>query len=404
MKGSPLSAARLTVARLLGAAAGWASRATGRGEGETLPGVLILRLAPDALARLSANRSTTLISGTNGKSTTTALIVTALGRPTTTNPLGANVASGVVTALAASSQRTTVLEVDELSLRRIASDTRAHLIVAMNLTRDQLDRAGEVGRIERDWHRTFAESGAHVIANAADPLVVSAVGDAPATWVDPGWSWPGDSMVCPACTELLTRVEGRWFCTCGLHQPTANYRVEGTTLVLPDGSRLPIEVPLPGRVNVANMAFAVATVAHHGVSAQDALARCANVREVSGRYSTIEVGGRPALLMLAKNPAGWAAALDMLRPDDAVVFSVNAQLLDGADTSWLWDVSFEEFGGRVVGAHGHNRHDLALRLEVAGADPRVDADIDAVARQLPKADRLVVLATYTSFRELRRRR
>lgn len=364
----------------------------------------MLGIAPDALAQLSVNRSITLVSGTNGKLTTTALIVAALEIPVATNALGANLTAGVVSALAASRHSTAVLEVDELHLPYIAQATGADVIVALNLSRDQLDRTGEVGNVAQAWRSTFDSCRAHVIANALDPNVVAAVGSASVTWVDPGWSWTSDSVVCPTCTELLLHADGRWFCTCGLRQPDADYRVSGTTLTLPDGTDVELDVSLPGAANVGNAAFAVAAAAQRGVAASDAAARITRVRDVSGRYATIEVGGRSALLVLAKNPAGWAASLPMLRPDDAVLISVDAQLADGADTSWLWDVPFDALAGRVVGAHGDSRHDLAVRLETAGAEPRVDADIDSLARQLPPAGRLVVVATYTTFSDLRRRR
>lgn len=395
---------RLAIARSLGVLAGWASRVTKRGDGAALPGSVMMSLVPDALAQLSVDRSITLVSGTNGKLTTTAMIVAALDRPVATNAIGANLTSGVVTALAASPHATAVLEVDELYLPSIARETNADLVIALNLTRDQLDRMGEVSMVARAWHEAFATCGTHVVANTTDPHVVAAVGDAPVTWVDPGWSWTDDSVVCPACTALLARTDGRWFCSCGLRQPDADYCVCGSLLTLPDGTTIELDVSLPGAVNIGNTAFAVAAAAHHGVAAADAVERIARLQDVQGRYATIVVGGRLALLLLAKNPAGWAATLPMLRPDDAVLISVTAQIFDGADTSWLWDVPFEELAGRVVGAHGDSRHDLAVRLEVAGADPRVDADMDALVRQLPSAPRLVVVATYTSFTELRKRR
>lgn len=368
----------------------------------TVAGAVMVRIAPDALRQLSAGRWIALVSGTNGKSTTTAMTVAALGGTPATSSTGANLPSGIASALAGSSSPTAVLEVDELYLDRVAHDTEPDVIVALNLTRDQLDRMAEVGQVERRWRACLADAGAHVVANAADPHVVAAVGSTSATWIDPGWSWTADSVVCPTCTGLLDRTDAGWSCACGLRQPAADYRVSGSSLVLPDGAQLPLPLELPGIVNRGNAAFAVAVAALRGVDPLEAVGRIQGVRQVLGRYGTIRLGGRPALLLLAKNPAGWAAALPMLRDDDVVLVSINARGLDGFDTSWLWDVPFEAMASRVVGAHGDNRHDLAVRLEVAGAAPLVDADAGRLAGRLPQGGRLVVLANYTAFSDLRR--
>ncbi len=138
-----------------------------------------------------------------------------------------------------------------------------------------------------------------------------------------------------------------------------------------------------------------------GVEPEVAAARLADVDVVDGRYAELDLGGRPARLFLAKNPAGWAAALAMIEPGAQLMVGINARIADGTDTSWLYDVPFERLEGRVVGAIGDRRDDLAVRLHYAGATPVVDADPVALAAALPPGP-LVVAANYTAFRELRR--
>ncbi|MCX6431788.1 MAG: MurT ligase domain-containing protein [Actinobacteria bacterium] len=395
--------ARLAVARAVGASAGAASRISGRGQGIVVTGHLIQSIAPDALAQLSAGRSTVLVSGTNGKSTTTAMIAAALGGAVATNTTGANMSGGVIEAYSRSSARVAAMEVDELYVPAIGSATKPEIFVALNLSRDQMDRMHEVGAVARRWSGYLDGSEVHVIANATDPNIVAAVGTRSATWVDPGWVWRQDSVVCPRCTAVLTWEAATWSCTCGLRQPVADYTVDGDVVHLPAGASVRLDLSLPGAVNRGNAAFAIAVAERMGVGVDDAVRRISTIDEVEGRYGSIQVGERSARTLLAKNPAGWASLLPMLGDDDVLIVSINADEVDGLDTSWLWDVPFEELAGRTVGAHGVHRADVAYRLEVAGARPVVDADVHQLARRM-KEGPLVIAATYGSFEALRGRR
>ena len=159
---------------------------------------------------------------------------------------------------------------------------------------------------------------------------------------------------------------------------------------------------LPGTVNRGNAAFAVAAAVVLGVRAETAAAAAGRgATTVDGRYATLHLGAREAQLMLAKNPAGWAAALSMIDSGSVLAVGINARIADGTDTSWLYDVPFERLAGRYVGAIGDRRHDLAVRLHYAGALPVVDDDPVRLAAQLPHGP-LVVAANYTAFREMRR--
>jgi UDP-N-acetylmuramyl tripeptide synthase len=400
--GASVAPVRLTVAKWVGTAVGAASRMSGRGQGIVLAGRTINALAPDALAQLSAGRSTVLVSGTNGKTTTTAMIVASLGGAVATNNSGANMPAGIVEAYARSTCSLAVMEVDELYAPVVGMSTLPTVFVALNLSRDHMDRVHEVGLIAQRWSGFLDDRETHVIANAADPNIVAAVGAHSATWVDPGWGVRDDSLVCPHCTALLDWDSSGWSCSCGIRQPVADYVVDGEVVRTSMGTSLQLDLALPGAVNRGNAAFAIAVAQHLGVESEVASRRIAAVDEVAGRYGIITVGGREARTLLAKNPAGWASVLPMLDTEAVIIISINAREADGFDTSWLWEVPFEELGGRAVGVHGEQRADLALRLEVAGVMPVIEKDINLLARKLPEGP-CVVLANYTAFTALRGR-
>ena len=158
MSNGALFAAKLAVARALGAA----SRTSGRGGGTTLPGRVLLRLDSEAIARLGAGlvRGKTIISATNGKTTTAGMIATVLaadGRKPVHNRAGSNMAWGVATALLEQNGREGLFEVDEAWLPRVAAQLKPSLIVLGNLFRDQLDRYGEMEALADEWARVVAE-------------------------------------------------------------------------------------------------------------------------------------------------------------------------------------------------------------------------------------------------------
>lgn len=393
---------RLSTALGIGRLAGGLSRRLGRGSGTVVRGRVALAVAPDALTQLAAGRRTIVVTGTNGKSTTTRLVAAALGGDVATNSGGANMAPGILTALDESRSGTAVLETDELHVPSVLRSTRPQVILTLNLTRDQLDRTHEVSRTAQVWARAFRERPIRVVANAADPHVVDAALAGRPLWVDPGLRWTEDASVCPRCGHILQWSRaGRWSSVCGFEMPDPDYTLTPRGVRLRDGREIPFTLELPGEVNRGNAVFAIAVADLLGVPPEQAAARLAGVEEVDGRYSTLQLGRRPATLFLAKNPAGWAAALSMIEEGSVLAVGINARIADGTDTSWLYDVPFERLAGRFVGATGDRRDDLAVRLHYAGAHPVVDVDLVRLAATLPEGP-LVVAANYTAFREMRR--
>jgi UDP-N-acetylmuramyl tripeptide synthase len=417
---------------------------------------VILALEPRALARFSLGRCIVLVSGTNGKTTTTRLLAKALvaasGQEVLTNLSGANLPTGLATALAAGAGAgdsrllgPAVLEVDEAWLPRVAEQVAPAVVVMLNLSRDQLDRNNEVRQVARRWREASGRlpAGSVVVANADDPLVAwAAMGAKAVIWAGAGMVWTGDATGCPECGGSLRFEErpiGTWSCAdCGLARPEPNLWLEtqdgaadvsiaareaaGGLSTVPWGAREPgawprgkplvvessgavhdVALKLPGRANMANALMALATLevlGYAGRELDEALDAIAAVADVAGRYATVEHAGTVARLLLAKNPAGWAEVFGMLTPAPTpVVVAINARTADGHDPSWLWDVPFERLRGRRVVATGERYLDLAVRLHYAEVEHAKEPGLlEALVAAGPgTAD---VVANYTAFHQL----
>jgi UDP-N-acetylmuramyl tripeptide synthase len=407
--------ARFTLARAAGRAAAELSRLTGRGGGTTIGGRVTLLVDPDALAQAAVGRELVLVSGTNGKTTTRTLLVAALAtrEPVVSNGGGANLPTGLTAALASDrSSRLGVLEVDEPFLPAVARSVHPRAVVLLNLSRDQLDRYAEVARLSGIWRTAIAaDPQLRVVANADDPLVVSAATAASTdvVWVSAGQRWVYDSTSCPVCGDVIRRDgDGGWRSDgCGLSRPAPQWTVDGTRVTDPSGASYDVRLTIPGEVNVGNAALAAAAASLWDVSPAAAFAAMAAIPSVEGRYLETSYDGTPVRLLLAKNPAGWSEALRMARPDAGIVVAVNARAADGRDPSWLWDVPFEVLRGRHAVAAGERARDVAVRLRYAGVDHvRID-DLGAALRTahgpaVGSPERVEVLANYTAFQGYRK--
>jgi lipid II isoglutaminyl synthase (glutamine-hydrolysing) len=415
---------RAQLASALGRTAATLSRATGRGDGSVIGGRVSLVLEPDLLRQLAHDRKLALVSATNGKTTTTRLITSALQElgEVATNAFGANMPAGHVSALSSAQDAPYgVLEVDEKYLPEVIDATGAGVICLMNLSRDQMDRAGEIWLLAQKWRRALQGKNTHVIANADDPLVTwGASTAAMVTWVSAGQPWKEDSWSCPQCGGPLDRKgmeyvppgsartgaspgkeENDWACReCTFRRPTPTWVLDDDAVIDPRGRRWVLDLKLPGRANRANAAVALATAEVFGLPVDRALPRLREVTSVAGRYTTVERDGRHARLLLAKNPAGWLEAFDVLDPSLPVILSVNAQGPDGRDTSWLWDVDYRVLRGRPVFVAGERRLDLALRLDVADVPFQLASSFGQALAAQPSG-KVDVIANYTAFQNIR---
>jgi len=439
--------AKLALARAVGAA----SRASGRGGGTTLPGRVLLRLAPDAIARLGSrlDDGATLVSATNGKTTTAGMIATVLaaeGRPPVHNRAGSNMTWGVATALLEQRGREGLFEVDEAWLPRVAAQLRPRLIVLGNLFRDQLDRYGEMEALADEWAATVAGlAGATAFAlNADDPLIadlgrdrdggaragVLHFGVEDASQALPELQHAFDAKHCRRCGHPYSYERafvahlGHYSCpNCGAGRPRPQVAATAIELRGMSGSRstvrtpegeIELQLPLPGLYNVYNALAATAACLQLGVAAPRIAAALGEMKAAFGRVETIAVGPRELSILLVKNPAGAnevlrTLALEAEREPVDLWIALNDRIADGRDVSWTWDADFELLAGSVrrVVCAGTRAPEMALRLKYAGwpveaieVEPGIEPSLDAALAE--GGGRLFALPTYTALLELRR--
>jgi lipid II isoglutaminyl synthase (glutamine-hydrolysing) len=435
------------VARALGRLVRAASRRLGRSGGTTAPGRLMLRLAPNALRRLSGEleAGSVLVSATNGKTTTAAMIAAALardGRSVVHNRAGSNMGWGVATALLDAGRapgQLGLFELDEAWLPRVAREVGPRVLLLSNLFRDQLDRYGELELLANRWAELVREldGRACFVLNADDPLVadlgrgrrgVSYFGLEDDSQALPGLQHAADSKHCRNCGSPYTYDAvylghlGRYRCPgCGRERPRPEVAATRARLDGMSGSRvelrtpqgeLSIRLPLPGLYNVYNAVAAVATALELGVAPATAAEALERFGGAFGRVETIAIDGRRLSILLVKNPVGANEVLRTLTLEDGALdlwIALNDGIADGRDVSWIWDADFEVLAGRVRRAtcSGSRAEEMALRLKYAGLEQRsivVDRDIgdslDAAVRDAASGQ-LYALPTYTALLDLR---
>jgi UDP-N-acetylmuramyl tripeptide synthase len=434
---------KLAAARTVGAL----SRRAGRG-GTSLPGRLLIRLAPNAVAELAARlpRGSAVISATNGKTTTAAMVASVLERAgiaTVHNRAGANMAGGVAAALLAAVRNHRLegelglFEVDEFWLDRLAPQLDPRALLLGNLFRDQLDRYGELESIADRWAAAVAAlPRAALVLNADDPLVadlgrharrVSYFGVEDPAMAMPEMQHAADSKHCRRCggayayEAIYLGHLGRYHCPqCGRRRPQPAVTAErivlsGTRsssflLRTPHGEA-PVSLPLPGLYNVYNALGAAALCLELSIDLPTVAAGLQSMSAAFGRAETVRVGPAELQILLVKNPAGANEILRTLalEPGELELLGVlNDRTADGRDISWVWDADFELLAGRVghLTCAGTRAAELALRLKYAGVPvdrleviPELGAALDrALARAA--GGRLFVLPTYTALLEL----
>jgi lipid II isoglutaminyl synthase (glutamine-hydrolysing) len=443
---SALFNAKRGVARTVGSL----SRRSGRGGGTTLPGRLLVRIAPDAIERLAAqlDRGSIVVSSTNGKTTTAAMIsgiLRADGRTPVHNRAGSNMHWGVATALLEQSGDEGLFELDEAWLPRVAPQLRPRLLVLGNLFRDQLDRYGELERLADEWAELVArlDGSCEFALNADDPLIAD-LGRDKELRRRPGVTYFGiedesqalpelqhahDAKHCRRCgapyvyDRAFVGHLGHYTCpNCDADRPSPDvaatridlHGISGSTVHVetPEGG-LDLELPLPGLYNVYNALAAVTAALRSGVPLDRVRDGLESMRAVFGRVETIEVSDKPVSILLIKNPVGANEVLRTLQLESNngaidLWLALNDRIADGRDVSWIWDADFELLadGVRRVVCTGTRAPEMALRLKYAGwpqdtieVNESIDTSLDNAVSAAP--DRLFALPTYTALLELR---
>jgi lipid II isoglutaminyl synthase (glutamine-hydrolysing) len=425
-------------------AAGTLSRLTGAGGGTTLPGKLLSKLDPDAVDRLAARlrQGSVLVSATNGKTTTAAMIAEILARRHSLahNRAGANLLSGVASTLLAERDADLGLfEVDEAALPEVMRRVRPRVVALGNLFRDQLDRYGELEHVAARWRRAVAvlDDAAWVVANADDPQVGDLARDRGRRLLfgldDPRHASPtlqhaADSKWCLVCGTPYVYAAayvghlGAYRCpSCGHARPEADVvaraieldGLEGVDfeLVTPQGSSR-VSLPLPGLYNVYNALAAASVSLALEVPLEEITAGLGRFSAAFGRFERITIGERTLVVLLIKNPAGANEAVRTLVAGGAptlVLAALNDAIADGRDVSWIWDVDFEPllYGLERIVVSGARAAELALRCKYGGFDaaaievePDLGRALDRALEQVPAGGELIALPTYTAMLEL----
>ena len=436
--------ARLGIETIAARAVGTLSRAAGRGGGTTLPGKLLWKVDPDAVDALAARLSagSALVSATNGKTTTTAMAARILGAEhrLAWNRAGANLLSGVASALVASrGAELGLFEVDEGALPEAIERTRPRAVSLGNLFRDQLDRYGELEIVAERWRAAVGRlpDDTVLVVNADDPVLAD-LADGRERALRFGLDDPrhareslqhaADSKYCVRCGSPYEYAAayvghlGEYRCpACGHARPPLDVAAREIELEGFRGSRfklatvhgdLEIELTLPGLYNVYNATAAAALAFALGASPASVRAGLAGFSAAFGRFERIPAGAKAIVMLLIKNPAAANEALRTLETGvpPVLVVALNDAIADGQDVSWIWDVDFEPIlphVGRVV-ATGDRAAELALRLVHGGlAEDRVEV-VPELERALDRGlglveagTELVILPTYTAMLALR---
>lgn len=412
--------------------------------GTSFPGKLAMKIDPAVLSNLSKDYQTIIVTGTNGKTMTTALIANIFakaGWDVLTNPSGSNMQQGIVTAFLAHSKKhgqkhVAVLEVDEANVQLVAGLLKPAIFVLTNIFRDQMDRYGEIyttydkivaGIKEAPTAKIIANGDSSIFQRVKLPNPKVYYGFAPAADQennDQKAAVNTEGVLCPRCDHILHYHYisyanlGDYFCpNCGFQRPALTYKVDKIESETPNSIKFQIDdhefgLAIGGRYNIYNALAAYATAVEFGISSQDAANALAQSKRVFGRQELINYGGKEMDLILVKNPVGLNTVLAMLnteKDDYTLACLLNAHHADGIDTSWIWDANFEDLDKskiKKVIAGGERWHDMGFRMEVTGFDPgtmSITPDDETLLRELRTAPtkKIYVLATYTSMLALR---
>lgn len=412
--------------------------------GSNFPGKIALAIDKNILSTVSKNYSVILVTGTNGKTTTTSMIYNMLkedGKHVITNNTGANMNTGIVACFIdnfkfsrSHSLKYAVIEVDEAYLQIITNSLKPNIITVTNLFRDQLDRYGEV-------HTTYNKILDGIQKSPNTTLILngdeSLLGKMPCT--NPsfyyGFDVPikdnvtlnvnADSKFCKFCKtpysyDFITYNHlGKYYCEgCGYKRPALKYSVNKIINLTPYGSEVLINnteytISQAGEYNIYNGLCAIAVASELGINEKSIVNSLSNQKSSFGRQETLNINGKEVKIILVKNPAGYNQAINTILLDNKPInltLMLNDNYADGTDVSWIWDVDFENLNilninDIIIG--GIRLYDMAVRLKVANLDTdkfilceNDDTLVNSIINA--KENTTYILVTYTAMLHLRK--
>ncbi|OGY28924.1 MAG: hypothetical protein A3F33_03265 [Candidatus Woykebacteria bacterium RIFCSPHIGHO2_12_FULL_43_10] len=423
--------------------------------GTALPGLVSTRLNPKLLSYFSKQitKSSVLITGTNGKTTTSRTLGTILATNQMSyvhNRAGSNLLRGITTAFLEKSNWDGkvnndygIFEVDEFVLPQALEQIKTKVVVINNLFRDQLDRYGEIETVWSRWDKSVrqVDKETFLVLNADDPNV-SFLGKNTRAKVlyygieDPtqGSTLTPDVLDAQKCRECGTELDfevfyashmGVYQCPkCHLMRPhphvsASNIKISGVDKVSFDLSlgenTISLSLPLGGIFNIYNILAAVTVAASLGLDLKAISLGLSKVQPVFGRGEKLQIDNKNLYIALVKNPSGFNEVLKLLSYEPKkkhLLIIINDLIADGRDVSWLWDVDFEKLKDTTLNVtlSGLRAADLALRLKYAHLDSRIVSPVqtniaEALRTSLEKlksGETLYVLPTYTAMLQLRK--
>lgn len=434
-----------TIARATAKSAYWFLHTILHRGGTSLPGKLAVSIDPNILTTIQKDFDLVIVTGTNGKTLTTALITRVLeagGYTVITNPSGSNMVQGITGTLVTTKIKPSpngkkpiaVLEVDEANVETIAAAIKPKMFVLTNLFRDQLDRYGEI-------YTTYDKIIAGI--NHAPEAVVLANGDSPiflrgdfpnkrkyfgfnhiqaADYQPEVAPINTDGILSPTDDSVLTydfityANLGKYFsATDDFARPKLQYQVTHVDTLTPrystfsiDGT--PLRIEIGGLYNIYNALTAFAVGREFNVTPEQIKTAFESNAQIFGRQEAIKVEDKDVTIVLIKNPVGTNSVIDMMKTekdDFSLLTLLNANYADGIDTSWIWDAEFEKLHDtnmKAVATGGERYQDLRVRLKMAGfPDQAVYEDLKQIVTAIKAfpTRKVYIAATYTAMLQLR---
>ncbi|MDT8719093.1 Mur ligase family protein [Clostridium sp. 19966] len=411
--------------------------------GSNFPGRVALKLDNNILKTVASNYNVILVTGTNGKTTTTSMIYNILkksGKKVITNSTGANMLPGIVACFvnnyhfSNNEKKYAVIEVDEANVKFITSAITPKIITITNLFRDQLDRYGEVyTTLNKILEGLKNCNGAKLVLNGDESLLgelslkndICYYGFGTSINSSDKIDINADAKFCKKCQHpyeynfITYNHLGDFYCpNCGYKRAELKYKLDSVHDLTPYNSAVSINgnditIGQPGVYNIYNGLCAYAICKELGIEESVIGESLKNQDSHFGRQESINIEGKEAKIILVKNPAGYNQAIDTIAIDKrsmSIAFLLNDNYADGRDVSWIWDVNFEKINTLDVNdviIGGIRLYDMAIRLKIAGFNEdqfHISSNFEDILNSIKNSsgETVYILATYTAMIDFRK--
>jgi lipid II isoglutaminyl synthase (glutamine-hydrolysing) len=412
--------------------------------GSNFPGRVALKIDKNILSTAAKDYEIILITGTNGKTTTTSMLynmINSSGKFVITNNTGANMLPGIVSCFVenysiskSSAKKYAVIEVDEANLPLVTQYIKPSIITVTNLFRDQLDRYGEVYTTLKKILEGIKKSPSSTLVLNGDESLLGDL-ELENKTIYYGFDYSidknkqidinADTKFCKKCKNpysynyITYNHLGSFYCSeCGYLRPELDYTVNNIVKQTPSGSLVWLDgieyyINQPGTYNIYNALCAYSVAKTLDLENSVIYEVLKSTSSSFGRQESIDIDGKEVKIILVKNPAGFDQAINTLSLDKRAintVFMLNDNYADGRDVSWIWDVNFEKLSNLNIDKvmiSGIRLYDMAVRLKVAGlsqASFNLCEEYEILLNQIKscKVPTVYILATYTAMINFRK--